>query len=246
MGARAHAMANASACVSDAWSLHNNIAGLAEVDGAAAGSSYHAIPSAKFFDRMAAVFAVPLKGGVAGAGLFRFGDDLYHEQIVSLGFANRFGLASLGLKLNYIQYGAAGMETRHALTASFGGIASLTPVLSFGAHVININQPIINERTGERLPTRLLAGMAFKPSEKLFVAAELEKDLAYTPSWKSGLEYQFLKRIAFRTGFQLHPQAGFFGFGFRGRKVVIDYALQFNAHTGISHQATFTFQFRQA
>jgi hypothetical protein len=245
MGARAHALANASGCLSDVWSLHNNIAGLAETESASAGFTYHAVPSLKFFNRMAAVFAVPIKSGVAGAGIFRFGDDLYNEQIVSLGFANTFGLASLGLKVNYLQYHARGLETRAGFTLSFGGIATLAQNLFLGAHIVNINQPVIHSLTGERIPTRLLAGMAYKPSEKLFVATEVEKDIEYDPTWKSGMEYVFVKKVALRTGFQLHPQAGFFGMGFNGRKLNLDYALQFSPLSGLSHQATATYQFKQ-
>ena len=245
MGARAHGMGYASGCLSDVWALNNNIAGLAKTEHPAVAFSYHAIPSFKFFNRMAAVFALPVKSGAAGAGVFRFGDDLYNEQILSLGFANRFGLASLGVKLNYIQYHAEGMGTSAAFTASFGGIAALTPQLSFAAHIVNINQPVINELTDERIPTRLLAGVAFEPSEKLILAGEIEKDLEHSPTLKAGLEYLVFKKIAFRTGFSLNPEAGFFGLGFKSRKFDLDYAMQFNDPFGLSHEATVIYQFRR-
>ena len=245
MGARANGMANASACLSGVWSVHNNIAGLAETEDVAAGCTYDAVPSAAFFNRMGAVFAVPLRSGVTAAGIFRFGDDLYNEQIVSFGFANSFGLASLGLKINYCQYRANGLDTRSGVTISFGGIATLTEQLSFGAHIVNINQPIIRRLTGERMPTRLIGALAFTPSDKLFLTTDVEKDIEYRPAWKAGMEYRFVKKVAFRTGFQLHPNAGFFGLGFKARKFNIDYALQFNALLRTSHQATATFQFRK-
>jgi hypothetical protein len=245
MGARAHGMANASSCLSDVWSLNNNIAGLAKTDGATAAFSYHSIPSIKFFNRMAAVFAIPVNPGVAGVSVFRFGDDLYNEQIFSLGFANTFGLASLGLKLNYVQYHAEGMGTHSAVTVSFGGVATLTPKVLFGAHIVNINQPIINELTEERIPTTLVAGMAFNPSQKLILTSEIEKDLEHSPIWKTGLEYKIFKKIAFRTGFNLNPESGFFGLGFNARKFDLDYALQFNGPLGLSHQATVTYQFKK-
>lgn len=242
MGARANALGNASACLSDVWSLSNNIAGLAKTERPAAGFAYHAVPYLKSFNRMAAVFAVPLKQGVVGTSAFRFGDDLYNEHILSLGFANTFGLASLGIKANFVQYRGEGTPLHTAFTVSFGGIATITKQLLFGAHVLNMNQPVINELTGERVPTRLVAGIALRPSDKLHVTAEIEKDLEYTPSFKAGLEYVFLKRIAFRTGFNFNPEAGFFGLGFKTGKFGLDYALQFNDPTGISHQATITWQ----
>ncbi len=245
MGARANGMAYSSACLTDVWALTNNIAGLARTEHATAAFAYHAIPSFKFFNRMAAVFAVPVKTGVAGAGVFRFGDDLYNEQLLSLGFANTFGLASLGLKLNYVQYHAEGMGVSRAFTVSFGGLATLTEQLSFGAHILNVNQPVINEWTGERIPTRLTAGLAFKPSEKVTLTAEIEKDLEYAATWKSALEYWVFRKIAFRTGFNLHPGTGFFGLGFKSRRFDLDYAMQFSDPFGLSHQASITYQFKE-
>jgi hypothetical protein len=240
MGARANGLGNASSCLADGWSLANNVGGLAKVDKPNAGFSYHAIPSASFFNRMSAVISIPVRNGATGLSVFRFGDDLYNEQIVSLGVAHKFGLASLGVKVNYLQYNAEAMGRREAWTCSFGGIAEITPRLLVGAHIININQPVINTLTGERIPTRLIAGIALKPSEKIFIAGEIEKDLEYSPVFKTGLEYQALKKIAFRTGLNLNPEVAFFGMGFKPGKFHLDYALQLNNSFGLSHQATVT------
>jgi hypothetical protein len=245
MGARANGMAYASACLYDEWSLCNNVAGLAKIKTPQVAFSYNAIPSFKFFNRMAAAFIVPVSGAAAGFNIFRFGDDLYSEQILSLGFANQFGLASLGLKINYLQYRAEGLGTNTAFTVSFGGLAELTSQISVGAHIVNINQPVINPSTGERIPTRLVAGLGFKPSTKIVIGAEIEKDLQYPPLLKAGIEYQFLKKVAFRTGFSIHPEVAFFGTGFKGNKFDIDYALEVNDPLGFVHQATVAYRLKR-
>lgn len=245
MGARSEGMGNASACLDGAWSLTNNIAGLAKAKHATAGFSCQTIPIAPFFNRMAAVFSVPFKDGAAGVGLFRFGDVLYNEHLLSLGFAHTFGLASLGAKVNYIQHHASGLSTRSAVTVSFGGIATLTPHLSFGAHILNVNQPVINPTTEEQAPTKLHAGMSFAPSSNLTLAAEVEKDLEHRAIIKSGLEYQAMKKLAFRTGINLHPQAAFFGFGFQNPKLQADYAIQLNYALGLTHHTTVTYRFKR-
>lgn len=245
MGARSQGIGYASGCISDVWSMTNNIAGLAEAKTPVAAVSYNAIPSFKVFNRMAAVFALPILSGNAGISAFRFGDDLYREQMLSIGYADRFGLASLGIKLNYLQYRVEGNATRNALTLSFGGIATITPDFSFGAHIVNINQPIVNELTGERVPTILFAGMAVKLSDQLTLAGELEQHQQRTPIAKAGLEYKAHKKITFRTGFNLNPQAGFFGMGFSVKKYDLDYAMQLTHAFGLSHQATVTIPFRQ-
>src|SRR5690242_15738701 len=78
MGARAQGMAYASSCLQDEWAVFNNIGGLSAVDHTAAAFTYLSYPGFKSFNRMAMVAALPTDYGVAGLGVFRFGDDLYN------------------------------------------------------------------------------------------------------------------------------------------------------------------------
>lgn len=243
MGARANALGYAAACLQDESSLMNNVAGLAKVESTTAFATYHWQPSLPTGDRTAAGFCLPSKVGVAGLGLFRFGDALYNEQILSAGFANQFGLASLGLKVNYIQYNAEGFGRKGVVTVSLGGIAELTPLLKVGAHIVNVNQPKLSRDEDERIPTILIAGMAFTPTDKVMVVAEVEKDIDYSPTWKAALEYKPIKKAAFRTGFNIAPEAAFFGVGFYPKKLRLDYAIQYSVVMGTGHQASLTYQF---
>ncbi|HEX6226148.1 MAG TPA: hypothetical protein VFZ52_17135 [Chryseolinea sp.] len=238
IGGRAAGLAYSSSCLRDEWAIFNNIGGLGKVERAAVALTYDAQPSFKAFNRMSAVIALPTKVGVAGAGLFRFGDQLFSEQILALGFANTFGLASLGLKVSYIQYKAKGFGTKGIFALSFGGIANLTEKLSVGAHIINLNQPTLSAADGEKLPTILVIGGAVNLSPQTLVTTELEKNLGYTLKWKTGVEYQPYKKIMLRTGFQLNPATAFFGFGFRPKKLSLDYSFQHNFLLGSRHQAT--------
>ena len=237
MGARAGGISYASSVLQDEWSLFNNPGGLAGIEKTNVAFSYDLQGRIAGANRMAAVFSIPVKTGVIGSGFFRFGDLLYSEQIVAAGYSNRFGIASLGLKVNYIQYRAEGYGIKSAATISFGGIADLTPQLSIGVYAVNINQPRLSDN-GERLPTHLAAGLGFKPTEKILLVTEIEKDLAYDPVWKGGLEYILYKKIAIRTGFNIHPHAAFFGLGFQTRKLKIDYAMQYSTTLNFSYQAS--------
>jgi hypothetical protein len=242
MGARAMGMAYASSCSKDEWAIFNNPGGLAEIKNSVAAFSYNAYPSFKTFNRMAATISIPLKLGVTGLGVFRYGDNIYNEEVVSAGFSNRFGLASLGVKVNYIQYSAEGFGTKGVVTVSFGGIATLTEKLMVGAYITNINQPKISPT--ESAPSRLAAGFGYKPSEKILVCTEVEKDLAKKATWKTGMEYQFNNKFFIRTGFSISPDAAFAGFGFRPKKIAVDYALQYNFIIGLNHQATVAFKLK--
>ena len=180
-----------------------------------------------------------------GVGVFRFGDEIYSEQIISLGFASVFGLASLGLKANYIQYNDEGFGTKGVFTISFGGIAQLTEKIFVGAHVVNLNQPTISKMDGEKLTTILIIGGTVRLSSQTFVTTELEKSLDYPVKWKTGVEYQFRKKFIARTGFNINPGAAFFGFGFRSKKFQFDYAYQHSFTVGSKHQATVGYTFKE-
>lgn len=236
-------MAYASSCLSDEWSVFNNIAGLASVQSVISSFSCDVQPAFKPFNKAAAVFAVPLQPGVGGIGIYRFGDDLYNEQIITAGFSNQFGLAALGVKMNYIQYRAEGFGRTDAFTISFGGIAELTPHLFIGAHIININQPKLSSASEERIPTILIAGLLFKPSDHTLIATELEKDLEYKMTWKTGIEHKAHKKVFFRTGFSVYPTAGFLGVGLKSKKFLIDCTYQYIPELGARFQGSVGYKF---
>ena len=244
MGARAGSMGYASSCLPDEWAIFNNIGALATLKDVTAGFTYDAHPSFGPFNKAALVIAVPFQIGVAGIGLYRTGDDLYNEQVITTGFSSRFGLASLGIKLNYVQYNVDGFGRKSVMSVSFGGVAELTPHLSVGAHIVNLNQPKLSTLDDTRLPTLLIAGVLFKPSDNVIIATELEKDLDYPLMWKTGMEYQVHKKFSVRTGFNVSPTGGFMGFGFTPRKFTLDYSCQYRFNLGARHQATVGYKFK--
>lgn len=243
MGARANGMGLSSSCLSDPWAIWNNIAGLADLENPQVATSYLLHPGISSFNTMAALYAQPLNTGALGIGVSRFGDELFHQQILTAGYSNSFGIASLGVKLNYIQYAAEGFGSKGVASVSFGGLAHLTPALDVGAHIINLTQPKLTEY--EKLPTTFVLGIAFNPTDYLIVSAEIEKDIDTDPRWKAGIEYTVYKRFFLRTGFNLQPRAGFFGFGYKSRQALkLDYAFSFSATLNQVHQATIGYHFK--
>lgn len=242
-GAKAQGTGYASACLFDEWAILNNVAGLAKLEVPTVAISYNLNSFLPNGNSQALAIAVPFNSMVSSIGAFSFGDQLYREQVISAGVANKFGLASLGLKLNYIQYRAEGFGQRGMLTVSLGGIAEITPKFSIGAHIININQPKISEDGEERVPTKLILGVCYTPGKKIFINAELEKDIAFSPTYKMGLSYQPQEKFTFRTGFNLNPNAAFFGIGFKHKRILIDYAFEYLMEMGISNQASLGYRF---
>lgn len=243
MGARSKGLAHASACLSDEWSLFNNPAGLSSLAEPSFAAAYDKTPNLPGSDRMAATAVFQAWQGTLGGGVFRFGDILYSEHIATVGYGNKVGLASLGARVNLVQYSAEGFGTRSVISFNFGGIAELTPRIKIGAHIININQPVVSSDNGERLPTTLIAGVIFTPGDNLLVAAEVEKDIDYKATWKASIEYTAFSKFSFRTGFNLFPEAAFIGVGFRSARIVLDYAMEYAPFMGTGHQISAAYPF---
>lgn len=236
-------MGYASAALFDSWGVFNNIAGTAMTQNVSGSFTYDLRPALQGANRTAATLTVPSKLGVISAGMFRFGDDLYNEQLVTAGIANKFGLAALGAQATCIQYRTEGFGNRTAWSFNLGGIAQLAHQLSVGAYIVNVLQPNISE--SEKLPTKLIAGVGFAPIDKIFIASEIEKDLDYDAIWKTGIEYKFHSKFCARTGYNINPNQLFFGLGFQTRKFTLDYAIQHNNLLSLSHQASIRYQFQK-
>jgi hypothetical protein len=246
MGARATGMGFASSGLVDEWGLFNNVGSIGAQEKISTAVAYEIRTQLKNANRMAFVFNTPMRWGVGSIGVFRFGDDLYNEQVISAGFGNKFGIASLGIKANYIQYHADGFGTHSTVSIDFGGITQLTDQLSIGAYITNLNQAKINsDYSWERIPTRLTGGLTFKAKENILITSELDKDLDYDLTWRTGFEYSFKQKFFFRTGVNIKPQSGFFGLGAKRKNLHADYAIQFNTLTGTSHQASASYWFKR-
>ncbi len=241
IGARAAGMGYASSVIVDETALFNNVGALAENKTASSFFTYEARPTLQGADRTSMGLSFPTRIGVGAIGLFRFGDEVYSEQIASAGFSNKFGIASLGTKINYIQYKAEGFGTKSAISINFGGLAQITPQISVGAYIVNLNQSRISY--DERLPTKLVAGIGYKPADSLFIATELEKDLDYPVTWRTGAEYVIHKKVFARTGFSLNPSTAHFGLGAKATRLRIDYAFTVSRSLGGAHEASAIYHF---
>ncbi|MEQ8926148.1 MAG: hypothetical protein RLO81_10070 [Fulvivirga sp.] len=245
IGAKPTAMGNAYSTVNDQWGLFYNPGGLGRNEKTVAFSAFTNRYGISGLNSLGAGFITNFTMGTLGVSAFKFGDDLYSEQIASLAYANSFGIASLGFRANYLQYNIEGMGTQGVVTLDFGGTATLTEQIRFGAYIRNINQAKVSSITDERAPTILYAGLGYQANEKLMLTAEAEKDIDLDARFKAGLEYKFLNKFFARTGVSTNEFTNFFGLGFISQKLAIDYALTWDTTLGLSHQASLSYTIKE-
>lgn len=235
MGARAAGLGNTSASLKDSWAILNNPAGTALLKEVSLNVAFENRPALQGANRMAATLITPTRAGTFAVAVFKFGDDLYSEQLVSAGYSNSFGLASLGARIDYIQYRAEGYDPVMTLGVSLGTIADITDKLSVGCYVSNLNRARLPD--GLTTPVKMAAGLELRPTTKVIACVEVEKYAEYVPTWKGGIEITPFKKASFRSGFNVNPNSAFVGIGLTSWNIRFDYALSFSHVIGYAHQA---------
>ncbi|MGD1842778.1 MAG: type IX secretion system membrane protein PorP/SprF [Thermonemataceae bacterium] len=251
-GAKAVGMGNASATNADAWALYNNVGALGEVEEMNALFAFDLRYGVVEFSTLSFGFVMPMSfGGVAGVSFSRFGDEIYNEQKIGLAYSHRISFMQVGAKVNYTQVAIDDQVgfvqgSRSALTFEVGGLATITPKLDFALHAYNLTQSTLRSETseGDRLPVILKAGASYKPIEKLWLNAEVEKDIDYPALVKIGVNFEVIEKVSFRAGVNTNPFTNFFGIGFAPKRFSFDYALNTNTELGLSHHASLRYRFK--
>lgn len=245
MGAENAAIGNANACSSTPWALFANPASTATYRSTAASMTASMPQSLPDANSAALCLVMPLNVVVTSVGFFRFGDNTYSEQSAQAGVAGKFGIAALGVGVRYLQYRAQGFETTSLFTLQLGGIASLSRRFQIGAYIHNINQPKLSERNNQRLPAAMVAGVGYRPSEKLLASAEVHKQLRQPVWWRAGISYAIYTRLSVATGVNLNPDAAFAGFGYHTNRFSLQYAAQYSFTIGAVHHVSITYRKRR-
>lgn len=241
LGARSGALSGASSTLADQWSLFNNPGATGSAKEAHAFVSYQNRYNIPGFQVIGGGFLLPSEYFNAGVKYWKFGDDLFSQQLAGLVFGNRFQMVSLGGGINVIQNAAEGLQTHRVILLEFGGRAEVTKNLTLAAHLFNLKH-------SPHHPATMKAGLAFEPTDNLLVNVEIEKQLDTPEKWKTGLEYELIHRIFVRTGIAV--QGGYptgrvnssFGFGLNPRSLKLDYALSTGSLLGLIHEVSLSYQ----
>lgn len=253
-GARAAALGNASITLSDVWAVGNNAAGLGQLSRPVVGVYAENRYLLSALNTVAVAAAMPLgtvendraQNGVVGVELQRFGGKLYNEQRVGAGYGYRGGLVSVGARVDMLQLSIEGLGSRRAVAVSLGGQAELIPKrLVFGAYLYNLNQAKLAEYQDERVPTVLKAGLSYRPTTKVSLNVETEKDVEQDADFKAGLEYRVIEKLALRAGFRSLTEETTGGLGFQAGALQIDYAAAWHAALGLSQHVGISFVFEK-
>ncbi len=234
IGARTTAMGNTGLCLSDIWSVNINQAGLAKIKSITAGVSYESRFTQKELGIQAFGLAIPVKNGAFGLNYTGFGGKLYRDSKIGLSYGMKFSdKISGGLSINYHNLSIANnYGTKSSLTFELGIIANVIENLQLGFHLFNPSQAKLNDYQDEIIPTVVKLGLRYDFSKKVYVNAEVEKDIDLKPIYKIGVEYHPIDILYIRTGISSNPSLPAIGFGVDVKNFRFDFSSSFHPVLG--------------
>ena len=174
---------------------------------------------------MAAVVSYPLMGGGAFGGYHRYGNELYNENRIRLGYGYEWRGIRAGLVLNYRHVAFGGSYGNGGtLGLDLGVGTELYENLWFGAYANNINQPKVGGKL--EVPRKLSMGFSYKIADRALLATDLVKDVDYPLALRSGLEIMLLDMMTARAGVTTEPTTYSFGLGIKNSFWKINFSVQ--------------------
>jgi len=245
MGARELAMGQATVALQEThWAMFSNPAMMPDDHNSVSffGVRYYGL--AEITD-MAASVSYPTKIGVLGAGVHRYGFDLFNENRLRLGYKNSFMGFHFGAIINYshvsqgIDNGSAG-----AVGVDVGVAAAILPQLWIGAKATNVNQPEYGSLNDEALPRDLSIGLSYQLSDIALFSTEVYKDVQFPISYRGGIEVKIIDQLMGRAGITTNPQTFSAGFGYSGSVWSANVAVQRHEDSILGYSPAVDFQIK--
>lgn len=244
-GARSTAMGNASVTLIDQWALFNNPGSLGALENSSIMAGYRNLYNIEGFHVIGGGGVYHNRFFNLGVKYYKFGDQWFNQQLLGVVVANKFQMVSLGGGVSVIQTHTEGVNTRRVWVGEFGGVAEITELISFGAHIFNFKH-------GSLHPTTMKAGLSFQPKDYLILNLEIQKQIASAEKYKFGLEYAIIPAVLLRTGLSLEGSdisntifSQNFGLGLRPKDFLLDYSFS-TAELGAIHEVSLSFLFNKS
>jgi hypothetical protein len=238
------AMGNAGVAIQNIWSVQKNQAGIAVLKDPKIAFSFKNEFGIANYDTKSAVFAIPVKNYVLGAGIQTYGVENFIETKTSLSLAKMISPKLLfAFGFNYHQLIIENYESAKSFSIDLGLQYELFNKLWIGSHLSNPNQSNYGNNTDQIISTHIQFGACYSFSDQLLISTEIEKVIANEVDFKIGLSYQMAKIIAFRCGTSVNPFKQYGGFGLNYKKLNVDFAVSSHQILGLSPQISIGYEF---
>ena len=246
-GAASAAIADASVCREDFWSLQNNQAGLGLVKNISAGIAYKNRFLIKELSTRFIGIVVPTSTGNFGLSFQQFGYALYSESMIGLAFGKALSdKFSTGLRIDYLSNSfGEGYGNKSWISFEIGILYRFSEKLNIGSHLAHPMQQKTAEFPEEKLPVNFKFGLSYFFSDDLNFCFESEKNSHLPLNLKCGLEYEINKLCSGRIGLSSKPASLSFGGGLHWKNFQLDVASAYHQVLGFSPEISVEYRFKK-
>ena len=228
------------------WSMFHNPAGLSGLESAQAGVSLERRYLLAQLNQGSAAFAMPFSDKQAfGLAVQSFGFSGFRESDVQGTYAIeildkiRFGATLHYASLQIQDYGSGSV-----LYADVGLQAQVNDEISVGFSAFNVNRAKLETLNGDEfMPTIVSAGIAYQPTEKVMVVADVQKDIDHPLSFRGGVEYKIVPEFTIRSGVSTEPLSLNAGFGLQLSQFKLETAFRLQERLGFTPHLSLSFAF---
>jgi len=245
MGARGLGLGHATTGLVDySWSLFSNPALLKSGEPSL---GFYGVRNYCFADitDMAAIGSLPTSIGALALGFHRYGDTVFNETRVRLGYKNEWEQLHFGLIINYNHISFGGVYgSGGALGVDVGIAAKLVEKFWIGAKATNLNKPSYKfSGTNEDLYRDLSIGFSYIIEDRALFMMDIVKDVRFPVSFRGGLELTIIQELKGRIGITTEPITYSFGLGYGKDFWDVNFAIQQHQLLGISPGFDLLFKF---
>ena len=242
-GAGQAGMGHTGVAATDLFGGSANQAGLAFLELSAIGISTQRSFFVEGIDRHLATAALVTNSGTFGIQARYFGYPAYNEQIIGVAYGRKLtDHFSIGVQFDYLGLKISEYGTASAFTFEAGLLYELNSEVRVGAHIYNPIQVTIGELENP-VPSIFALGLNYRPSEKVVIALEGEKDFNNPLNIKGGIEYRLADWIGLRLGTTTQPVLITSGVGFQLDNLHIDIATSIHSYLGLTPMASLHYEF---
>jgi hypothetical protein len=239
LDARSAALGGVLGSSRDCWGVFGNPSALALLHRSSCGFSHTpGIFELKELKASAAAFALPLRGGGAGAGLSVFGGDLYGELTGALGAALRVSEGStLGasIAIYHLRIRNYGSATSPALSLGAGLV--LSSLLTTFVNITNLTGATIGS-CHERIPRQIALSLVGSITSSLSLLGELRKESTVPASVVLACQYSLGENLTLRGGASSEYVGASGGIEVGIGEISAGYACQWHRELGFTHTIT--------
>lgn len=242
-GARGAAMGNAAVTFTDIYSAFSNQAGLGLLEQSAIAVTGEQRFLLNEIRSISAAAAYPTTSGTIALTANYFGFDDFNEQRFGLAYGRKlFDQLSIGAQFVALNTRIPEYGNNTVFTFEIGVLSEILPDLTLGAHIYS---PVRIELVpDEDLPAIFNLGLAYHPSEKVTLNAQVEKADEYPARVRAGVEYQLIDPLYLRVGIVTDPSVFSFGLGLQlDNGLAIDVASSYQQLLGFTPTVSLIYAF---